>query len=225
MSHTPLSLPLVASGHDWIAINKPAGIGMHSEDGESGLVVLAEALFQRPLWPVHRLDKVTSGLLLLATSASGAARLSALFAAHRIQKFYRAQSLSRPHKKQGWIKGDMGKGRNGSWLLLRTQNNPAITRFISAYDDTSQRRTFLLQPLTGRTHQLRVALKSLGSPIEGDRRYGGAAAARTFLHACALSWQDEQPDGHHQPVTLVCQPQDPGWADIPDLWQDPQARF
>src|SRR5690606_36343458 len=73
----------LARGHDWLAINKPAGIGMHSEDNVAGLVVQASNAFGQPLWPVHRLDKVTSGVLLLATSASGAARLSALFAEHK----------------------------------------------------------------------------------------------------------------------------------------------
>ncbi|UZK03422.1 pseudouridine synthase [Venatoribacter cucullus] len=216
---------LLARGHDWLAINKPAGIGMHSEDDVAGLVVLASNAFGQPLWPVHRLDKVTSGVLLLATSASGAARLSALFAEHKMRKYYRAQSHSRPQKKQGWIKGDMSKGRNGSWLLLRSQNNPAITRFVSAYDEASQTRTFLLHPLTGRTHQLRVAMKSLGSPIDGDQRYRGAAADRTYLHAAALCWDDEQPDGSVQRIELTCSPASGQWVSTAADWEKPWLLF
>src|SRR5690606_39327120 len=118
------------------------------------------------LWGLlHRPDKVPSGVLLLATSASGAARLRAVFAEQKRRKYYRAQSHSRPQKKQGWIKGDMSKGRNGSWLLLRSQNNSAITRFFSAYDEASQTRNFFLLPITGRPHPLLVALKILDNPF------------------------------------------------------------
>lgn len=225
MPDTDLTSRLLARGSDWIALNKPAGIGMHTEDDETGLVVQASAAFGQPLWPVHRLDKVTSGILLLATSASGAARLSALFADHQMRKYYRAQSHSRPQKKQGWIKGDMSKGRNGSWLLQRSLNNPAITRFISAYDEPSQTRTFLLHPLTGRTHQLRVAMKSLGSPIDGDQRYGGTEADRTYLHACALCWDETNADGSTTPVRLICPPAEGDWASVAPEWLSPWQMF
>ena len=225
MPGSALTSRLLASGTDWIALNKPAGIGMHTEGDEPGLVVLASEAFQQPLWPVHRLDKVTSGILLLATSAEGAARLSELFAVHAMRKYYRAQSHSRPDKKQGWIKGDMSKGRNGSWLLQRSQQNPAITRFISAFDEPSATRTFLLHPLTGRTHQLRVALKSLGSPIDGDERYGGQPSDRTYLHAFALCWDDPQPDGSRHAVQLICPPSEGVWADVPATWQQPWQMF
>ncbi len=206
---------------DWLAIHKPAGIGMHSEDGEAGLVVLAEQQFACPLWPVHRLDKVTSGIILLAKNANAAARLSALFAEHKIQKYYLAQSAQKPKKKQGWVKGDMNKGRNGSWLLQRSNHNPAVTRFISHYDEQQQKRLFLLKPLTGRTHQLRVALKSLGAAIDGDDRYGGERADRTYLHAFMLCFRDEVSGADPQDIVLTCLPQHGDWAALPDQWLTP----
>lgn len=190
---TPL-IALIAETDDWLVINKPAGIGMHTENDQTGLVVLASTQFNRPLWPVHRLDKVTSGLLLLAKNADAAAELGQMFQKHHIQKFYLAQSTSKPVKKQGWIKGDMAKARNGSWKLTRSMDNPAITRFLSHYDTQQhQQRLFLLAPKTGKTHQLRVALKSIGSPITGDERYKGAASDRTYLHAASLvfDWKEQ----------------------------------
>lgn len=202
------SLPLLAQGADWIALEKPAGLNIHSEDGEAGLVVQASALFDCPLWPVHRLDKVTSGIVLLATSAQGAARLGALFAQHQMYKTYLAQSSFKPKKKQGRIKGDMKKGRNGNWLLTHDQTNPAITDFTSQFDEATHKRLFILRPLTGKTHQLRVAMKSLGSPIDGDTRYGGQPADRTYLHAYRLSWQD---DLSGQQIDLLCPPSDGVW--------------
>lgn len=223
--HTALANSVLARGHDWIAINKPTNIGMHTEGDELGIVVQLSHALGQELWPVHRLDKVTSGILLLATSAAGAARLSALFAEHKIQKFYRAQSHFKPTKKQGWVKGDMDKGRNGSWLLKRSLNNPAVTRFISSFDEATATRTFLLMPLTGRTHQLRVALKSIGSPIDGDSRYAGQADERTYLHAYALCFDDVQQDGSVQKVELLCPPTEGQWATVPSEWQQPWLLF
>lgn len=221
---TPYSLlpfSVIAQTPDWLAIHKPAGVGMHSEDGQAGLVVLAEQQFACPLWPVHRLDKVTSGIILLAKNAATAARLSTLFAEHKIQKYYLAQSTQKPGKKQGWIKGDMTKSRNGNWILQRSTNNPAITRFLSHYDEQQQKRLFLLKPLTGRTHQLRVALKSLGAAIDGDKRYGGNRAERTYLHAFMLCFRDLNPDASAEDIILTCAPDDGHWSCLPDAWQTP----
>ncbi|MFY9179092.1 MAG: TIGR01621 family pseudouridine synthase [Venatoribacter sp.] len=196
-------------GQDWLALHKPAGINIHSEDNEAGFVVLASQQLGQPLWPVHRLDKVTSGILLLATSAAGAARLGNLFAAQKIHKVYLAQSGFKPKKKQGWIKGDMEKGRNGSWLLKRSMNNPAITYFTSHYDENLKKRLFILEPQTGKTHQLRVAMKSLGAPIDGDIRYGGIDSDRTYLHAYRLAWEDEPVQ---EKVCITCPPSSGQWS-------------
>lgn len=218
MTGTPFHI--VADHADWLALYKPEGIGMHSEHQETGLVVQASQQLGYPLWPVHRLDKVTSGILLLAKNAAAAARLSALFAEHRIEKIYLAQAQGKPGKKQGWVKGDMEKARNGCHKLARTMNNPAITRFISHFDESSGNRLYLLRPYTGKTHQLRVALKSLGCPILGDIRYGAEAADRTYLHALALRWQDEE--GEH---SLFCLPQTGQWPALPPSWNSPWGLF
>lgn len=209
-------LSVIARHPDWLAIYKPEGLGMHSEGDEQGIVVIAAEQFGCRLWPVHRLDKVTSGVLLLATSAEAAARLSALFAEHQIQKYYLASAAGKPAKKQGWIKGDMLKARNGSWKLARSQNNPAITRFISHFDAQHGDRLYLLKPLTGKTHQLRVALKSLGCAIRGDQRYGGDDADRTYLHAMTLRWSDD--DGAH---IISALPRSGRWPEMPADWTDP----
>jgi len=110
---------VIARGDGWLAAEKPAGISFHSEDGSAGFVAQLEAQLQHPLWPVHRLDKVTSGILLFATRADTAAFLSEEFAQRRAEKFYLAVGSGKPSKKQGWIKGDMAKSRNGSYKLLR----------------------------------------------------------------------------------------------------------
>lgn len=185
----------ICDHQDFVILNKPAGVSFHSED-EAGFVVQAQAQLGYELFSVHRLDKVTSGLLILAKSSAAANTLSQCFNERRIEKFYLAISNRKPKKKQGWIKGDMGTARRGSYKLLHTHDNPAITQFISM-GLREKERLFLIKPHTGKTHQIRVALKSLGSPIAGDMRYGAAEEAkceeRTYLHAYALrfSYEDE----------------------------------
>ncbi|NRQ41917.1 RNA pseudouridine synthase [Rheinheimera sp. YQF-2] len=176
---------LVAETAEFVLLNKAAGISFHSEDGP-GLVVLAEQQLGYKLYPVHRLDKVTSGLILLARSSETAAELTQLFATHQIEKYYLALSLSKPAKKQGWVKGDMAPSRRGAWKLLSTQLNPAVTYFISQGFEHLPFRAFLVKPYSGKTHQIRVALKSAGAAIAGDVLYQGGAADRVYLHAYAL---------------------------------------
>ncbi|WP_375055025.1 TIGR01621 family pseudouridine synthase [Zobellella sp. DQSA1] len=174
--------------HDhFYVINKPAGIGMHQEGDSPGLVRRLSEELGEPLYPVHRLDKMTTGALLLARNPDANRELSRQFAERSTRKLYLALSDRKPTKKQGLIRGDMEKARGGSWKLCRTQLNPAVTRFYSGLLDNGL-RAFLLQPHTGKTHQLRVALRSLGSPILGDERYGGSPADRGYLHAWQLEF-------------------------------------
>ena len=138
-------------------------------------------------YPVHRIDKPTAGLLLVARTTEANRILSTGFAEGRMEKTYLAISDRRPRKKQGWVRGDMVPSRRSQWKLLREQNNPAITRFHSVSLDEGE-RGFVLTPKTGKTHQLRVALKSLGSPMLGDTLYGGTPADRLYLHAWRLAF-------------------------------------
>jgi len=169
----------------FVVLHKAPGVGMHDEDGEPGLVSLARDTLDMMLYPVHRLDKVTSGLVLLARDTEANRELSMAFAERKVEKAYLAISDQKPVKKQGWIKGDMVKGRRGAWMLTRQMSNPAVTHFTSQPLEAGG-RLFLVSPKTGKTHQIRVALKSLGSPILGDRLYAGTPADRVYLHAWQL---------------------------------------
>lgn len=176
---------------DFIIIYKPCGISVHKDEAEVGLTTLvANQLGVPQVWLVHRLDKITSGLLILALNAESAAEFSRLFAEHNIQKTYLALSNQKPKKKQGSIIGDMQKSRNGAWKLCQSKENPAITTFESVSCEPNL-RLFILKPQTGKTHQLRVAMKSLGSPILGDGLYGKNAPEidRTYLHAAKLDFE------------------------------------
>lgn len=188
---------------DYIAIYKPPGIAFHStEDHGTGILPRLRDMESAGvipsgdrIFPVHRLDRVTSGILLFARGRKNTNQLGNEFRHGRVEKVYLALSDRKPIKKQGWITGDMQKGRNGAWILLRTRKNPAVTRFFS-FSIPGRRpglRLYLLRPSTGKTHQLRVAMKSNRTPILGDPLYSQFDLAReedrTYLHACALRFE------------------------------------
>lgn len=178
---------IVFEHKDFVVINKPGGVSVHSEsEGKVCLTAsLAQQLGVERVWLVHRLDKATSGLLLFALSRDSAAVLSAQFAEKTMRKTYLALGTHKPAKKQGWVKGGMARSRRGTWKLTRDEDNFAVTRF-SSQSLKPGLRLFVLQPFTGKTHQLRVAMKSIGSPILGDTLYGGDEAEHLFLHAWRL---------------------------------------
>ncbi len=185
-----MKIEVVYQHSDFIIINKPEGISVHKDQEEQGLTELVAKQLNMPqVWLVHRLDKVTSGLLILALNAESAAEFSRLFSEHKIYKTYLALSNQKPKKKQGLIIGDMKKARDGAWKLCQTKDNPAITRFASVSCEPNL-RLFILKPQTGKTHQLRVAMNSLGSPILGDGLYGKNIEKidRTYLHAAQLEF-------------------------------------
>ena len=186
-----MKLDIVYQTDDFIIIYKPCGLSVHKDQSEIGLTtLLARQLDVPQAWLVHRLDKVTSGLLILALNAESAAEFFRLFSEHHIQKTYLALSNQKPKKKQGLIVGDMQKVRNGAWKLCQSKENPAITRFESVSCEPNL-RLFILRPQTGKTHQLRVAMKSLRSPILGDTLYGKNTENidRTYLHAARLQFE------------------------------------
>lgn len=180
------SVGLIEETLDYLAVNKPPGMVTQGADSSSNLLAAVKTHFALPqIYPVHRLDADTSGVVLLAKNSQANAGLSQLFQRHEIQKFYLALTDRKPIKKQGAIIGDMEKSRNGNWRLTRTRRSPAITHFFS-YGLGNGERLLILKPETGKTHQLRVAMKSLSAPIIGDRRYGGSTADRLYLHAWQL---------------------------------------
>lgn len=183
---------LIYKNSDFIIINKDPGIDFHSKGKQIGLAVKVKKDFpnMNPL-PVHRLDKPTDGLIIFANGSKNAANISKLFNNNKVNKFYIAISDAKPKKKQGTIIGDMKRARRGNWKLLKTQINPAVTKFYSKTIEETGYRLFCLKLLTGKTHQIRVALKSLGSPVFGDPRYykQNLGSDRMYLTAFSMSFR------------------------------------
>ncbi|MGL4473089.1 MAG: TIGR01621 family pseudouridine synthase [Shewanella sp.] len=176
---------IVANEPEFVVINKAAGVHFHSQDGHAGVAAQLALDLGMDLYPVHRLDTITSGLLIFAKTLLAAQQFGELFSQHQVQKYYLAIAGSKPVKKQGSVIGDMAKSRRSQYKLLRTKENPAITQFFSQ-SLVAGKRLYLLKPLSGKTHQLRVALASLAVPILGDKLYGGDDSDRGYLHAWQL---------------------------------------
>lgn len=185
-----------------IAIDKPQGLPVQGGPGiakhvDGLLDALRFGSEDRPRL-VHRLDRDTTGVLVLARTPAAAAKLAAAFRSRDAEKTYWAVVVGRPHPLEGRI--DLSLARQGGPHGERTvpaegrEATRAVTLFRTL--DSAQKRAALLEltPLTGRTHQLRVhCAAALGCPILGDGKYGGAAAHpdgfgdRTLhLHARAL---------------------------------------
>lgn len=176
---------VIGETDDFVVVNKPIGIAVQGE--QESLLAQLRAQWNQELYPVHRLDKGTSGVLLLAKNSDANTILSDLFRRREMDKYYLALSDKKPKKKQGAVVGDMVKSRRGAYKLLRSKENPARTSFFSFGSSTGV-RYFVLRLYTGKTHQVRVALKSLGAPIIGDELYTGTPADRMYLHALELGF-------------------------------------
>lgn len=189
-----------------IALNKPAGLAVQ---GGSGTHVHIDGVLdwmkmgakERPRL-VHRLDRDTSGVLLLARTRQSATRLTKAFQSRETQKVYWAICVGVPAEKQGMIDAPLAKlpGARGDLVQINeNMGKPAKTLF-RVIDSMGKDASWLeLQPLTGRTHQLRVHTQAIGVPILGDPKYGLRNAGvfemgvdnQLHLHAQALMFRGQ----------------------------------
>ena len=185
---------------DWlIALNKPHGLAVQGGSRQQRhLDALLPALAEGGETPrlVHRLDRDTSGVLLLASTREAARRLSAVFKGDKPRKIYWALVVGSPEKKRGEINLPLAKSgpAGGEKVMVDEAGKAARTRY--AVLGRSHGVTWLgLRPMTGRTHQLRVHCLAKGWPIVGDGKYGGRQAfpaqpelpGKLMLHARELA--------------------------------------
>jgi 23S rRNA pseudouridine1911/1915/1917 synthase len=195
-----IALDVIYEDNDVLLINKPAGMVVHPAHGhESGTLVNAVLGYHPQLLDVggperagivHRLDKDTSGLIIVAKSDAVRNALQRQFKQRRVKKTYLALVEGRPEPPQGVIDAPIGRDkRQRKRMAIVRSGRSAYTayRVIETFDAHS---LVELEPETGRTHQLRVHMAWMGCPVVGDRVYGRRKQHllkhRHFLHARRL---------------------------------------
>jgi 23S rRNA pseudouridine1911/1915/1917 synthase len=191
-----ISVPIVFEDEHLLVVDKPAGLVVHPGAGNrSGTLV--NALLRKgivggedPERPgiVHRLDRDTSGLMVLAKSEEAYSRLVAALSARRVSRVYRALVVGEGLPATGTIDSPVGRDPANPTLMTAGVGRPAVTHFEVMREATgfSMLRVRLE---TGRTHQIRVHLSAIGHPVFADPLYGEAVPdRRLWLHAESLAF-------------------------------------
>ncbi|MFY9288049.1 MAG: RluA family pseudouridine synthase [Alphaproteobacteria bacterium] len=164
---------------DVIAFNKPSGLASQGGSGlktnlDDMLAALPHKKHGKPRL-VHRLDRDTSGVLLVARTPSAAARLSEAFRERATQKIYWALTVGIPKPEQGRIDAPLIK--NGEIMTVDEKDHEDAKSAVTVYQTVESAKKLAafvaMWPITGRTHQLRVHMSYIGTPLFGDRLYGG----------------------------------------------------
>jgi 23S rRNA pseudouridine955/2504/2580 synthase len=193
---------VIDKGDGWIALNKPSGLATQGGSGIKhhidGALPSAFPEYEKCRL-VHRLDRDTSGVLIIATDLPTSRHLTAGFARHDHDKTYLALVLGVPKIAMGKINAPLTKsgmksgGKGHEKMAVADDGQPALTFYRVLEHIGKSASLVALQPKTGRTHQLRAHMAALGCPILGDSKYGGVEASpheaitRLCLHAAAIN--------------------------------------
>jgi 23S rRNA pseudouridine1911/1915/1917 synthase len=199
-----LPLDIVYEDADLLVINKAPGMVVHPAPGHSADTLVNALLARYPDLPgvsndgerpgiVHRLDRDTSGLLLVAKNARTQAALIAQMQRHEVVKRYQALVEGVLALDQGSIDAPIGRDpRHRQQMAVTAIGSRQARTHFRVLERFARHTLLLIQLETGRTHQIRVHLKAIGHPVTGDSVYGsgnairGSGLHRQFLHACQL---------------------------------------
>ncbi|MBS1771037.1 MAG: RluA family pseudouridine synthase [Acidobacteria bacterium] len=194
-----MALDIIFEDDELIVLNKPAGVLVHPSHRENrgtllnGLVyylnrhdvtLLTPAI--RPGLP-HRLDKDTSGVLVVAKTKLAQRNLTRSFMRKLVEKRYLAIVVGSPEQDRGEIEAPIGRDAEAKFWKVMPEGKPALSRFC-VLKRSNGHSLVELEPVTGRTNQLRIHCQHLGHPILGDHQRGGCASERLYLHAHRIAF-------------------------------------
>ncbi len=205
---------------DLLVVNKPAGWNTHAPSPTAGEGIYDWLKHRQRRWAhlaiVHRLDKETSGVLVFAKTSRASRSLTEQFTARQVRKLYLAITACPPPRARMHIESRLA--RTGERYASRRDGQPAATRFerMDWIASVGERNRFpqgstlvRIEPLTGRTHQIRVHAAENGFPVLGDVLYGGPVFARVCLHADEIAFRHPasgQPVRFEAPVNFTADP-------------------
>ena len=196
-----IPLKIIYEDDDLLVVDKPAGLTVHPAPGHAEHTLVNAILAHFPhladigdsLRPgvVHRLDKDTSGVMLVAKNAAAQADLAKQFKSHSVTKAYLALVRGKLEPEEGVIEADIGRDpRNRKRMAVVAEGREARTDY-RVVEYRGNHTLLEVMPETGRTHQIRVHLAAIGFPVVGDKVYGVKSKhlSRQFLHACRLGFK------------------------------------
>jgi 23S rRNA pseudouridine1911/1915/1917 synthase len=199
-----VEVPIVYVDDDVIVIDKPSGLVVHPGAGNATGTMVQGLLARFPEIAdvgdpdrpgvVHRLDKDTSGLMLVARTQAAYEALVAMLAAHEVERRYLTLVWGIPEARSGMVDAPIGRSiREPTRMVVSAQGKEARTRYdvVRTFDEPARCSLVQCRLETGRTHQIRVHMAAIGHPVVGDDRYRGVRPAiptpRMVLHSAALS--------------------------------------
>jgi RluA family pseudouridine synthase len=183
--------PVLYETADYLAVDKPAGVVSVPQADTEGLPGLLRGHYAGRLFPVHRLDRGASGVIVFAKNAATHRHLNAEFDRREVRKTYLALVEGVPASNRGQINAPLREFGSGRMGVDPSRGKPSTTdwKVAERFDGATLLR---VEPATGRRHQIRVHLYHIGHPILGDLRYGEKARQARFprlmLHAQSLDF-------------------------------------
>lgn len=211
-----------------IVVNKPGGLlAQGDRTGDKSVVDLVKQYikikYQKPgavfLGLCHRLDRPVSGVLLLARTSKALTRVNKMFSTGSISKTYIAltdHQVPPQGRVRQWLIKDRKRNKVRAYAVEKSNAKEAVTDYL-LIASRGDHNLVLLKPETGRSHQLRVAMASLGAPILGDTKYGSKVAMKDFIFLHCLELRFEHPVKREITAIVADLPTHAHWQRFTDL--------